>query len=192
VAATGHAYATEVRELSTGRTLFNVPTANSRWILFTPDSAHLIDATPGTQVRCQEVATGQVVGTHELPVRSLAGAVSPDGKWVACGLNANEIQILSIPDLHPLRVLKTDTGRVNSLAVSPDGRRLLFGGPFGSIHVYDTADWRELVVLSQREHPSSRGYDGLELLSISANGETLIGYRADGFVRAWDCRPNQN
>lgn len=63
---------------------------------------------------------------------------------------------------------------------------------FGSIHIYDTSDWRELVVLSEAEHPTGRGYDGMELLSISANGETLIGYRADGFIRSWDCRPDGN
>jgi WD40 repeat protein len=66
---------------------------------------------------------------------------------------------------------------MTALALSPDGRRLVTGGDAGTIKVWDTATWRELVTMKDHAH-AVRGLaftpDGRTLISVAYDGQAIL------------------
>ena len=158
------------------------------WSGFSPDSALVGAKTPGT-LSVWKTGSGRLVGTYRSSEPSVFAAFDPANRWVAIGDNRNRIELVSLPSLTLMRSITIDSSSAKSLAITPDGQRLICGGTNGAIHIYDTADWRELVVLTQKDSISPRGGGSVEGLAINPLATTLVAYRADGLIHIWDCRP---
>ena len=158
------------------------------WSGFSPDSSLVAAKTP-MALYVWSTATGAPVGVYRSLEPSVFAAFDPANRWIAIGDNRNSIELVSLPSLALERRITIDSSSAKSLTVTPDGKRLLCGGTNGAIHIYDTNDWRELLVLAQKASISPRGGGSIEGLALNPSATTLVAYRADGLIHIWDCRP---
>lgn len=200
VAAYGFKGEVRLLEASTGKLLrsWQAQPGPTQQIAFTPDGKTI--ATSGWQnarVHLYDVGTGKELspGTgHSGPVVALA--VSPDGKTLATSGGDHVVQLWELPADGPARPLRRmETGArevVNSLAFSPDGRRLAGGAqhvqPDGKVaRVWEVASGQEVLAL-----PGPKFADGRAAVTngggvaFSPDGTKLAtGGHAAGF-HLWD------
>ncbi len=115
---------------------------------------------------------------------ALCGAFSPDGNQVALGLADGRVEIRSAASDALVRVLQTDSGRIQSVSFSP-GNRLACGGTRGTIHVFATDDWREVLTWRVTASADSRGDTTVSSLAFDEKGTVLAAYLNDGRIRLW-------
>ncbi|MEO8648003.1 MAG: caspase family protein [Acidobacteriota bacterium] len=102
---------------------------------------------------------------------------SPDGRKIACGLSDNSISVHDTATKGELFKLAMPAA-ITSIIYSDDGRLLAAGTADGNIKIIETAGGRPLRDLPKQTGPAN-------LLSFSANGETLASAASDGSVRQW-------
>jgi WD40 repeat protein len=160
---------------------------------FTPDGRMLVLWDSDSVVRSYDVASGRVVrqipfideedsGPRPIGGRRLlsTGAVSPDGRHLAlAGYN----RFIVLHDLATGRLVwkLEDLGDgVGSLAFSPDGRCLAWGGASGpAVHLVEVATARQRYCLV-----GHRG--GVLSLAFSADGRMLVSGGWDTTAVVWD------
>ncbi len=91
-------------------------------VTFSPDGAQLASASDDGTIKLWDPASGNVIRT-----------IQSDPKWAA-DLAAGKLVSPPVP--------------VNSVAFSPDGKRLVTGHPFGKVMLWDAADGSELRTLT--------------------------------------------
>ncbi len=75
--------------------------------------------------------------------------------------------------------LRGESATVDAVALSPDGRALAAGGQDRAVHVWDTADGRQLAVL--------RGFSGpVRAVAFSPDGTLLAAGSTDRTIRLWN------
>jgi serine/threonine protein kinase len=125
---------------------------------------------------------------EQAPVQGLA--VSPEGRFVACGGNDHLVRLWDLAGWQagaptpPCRLLKGHTNVVWSVVFSPDGRTLASGSYDGTIILWDVATARktgELLGHSRRH----------SLLAFSPDGQTLAAGGEDGTINRWDVSTRQ-
>src|SRR5262249_14021894 len=152
---------------------------------FTPDGRTLVAWTADQAVHVLDVATGKTrkqfrfAGDEDRRL-SYTAELSPDGRLVAFG---SQTRFLSIQEV--------DTGKevcrfdrlpdgVSSVAFSPDGRTLAWGG-------WNDPTVRLLEVSTRQERHSFRGHQGRILaLHFSPDGRSLISGGNDATALVWD------
>ena len=116
---------------------------------FSPDALRLATGSYDTTVRVWETTTGRTLSIlrgHEDLIRCVA--FSPDGTRVASGSHDRTVRIWDSTTGQALTTFQGDAHTVMSVAFSPDGARLLTAG-HSVAHVWDTATWKELLVLAR-------------------------------------------
>ncbi|VFN04377.1 MAG: WD40 repeat [Candidatus Kentron sp. G] len=162
-------------------------------VLFTPDGRQLISVSNDKTIRVWDVARGELVRTlrgemGEGPEGKLfAGALSPDGRWLAvggwlhnsCATHAClRLIALQGPADAPLRLLKGHSNVILALAFSPDGSRLLSGSFDNTARLWDIESDKPLAVL--------RGHtDDIYAVAFSPDGERLVTGSNDHTLRLW-------
>jgi WD40 repeat protein len=92
------------------------------------------------------------------------------------------IRIYRLSDGGLARTLLGHTSQVNTLAYSPDGRRLASGSFDKLIKLWDATTGEELLSL--------RGHEGgVVSLAFTRDGQRLISGGVDWTARIWDARP---
>jgi WD40 repeat protein len=117
-------------------------------------------------------------------------AYSGDGKRLACGDLYGSVTVWETASGEPALTLRGDPAGVDSLAFSPDGRRLATGSS-GSITLWDLASAEVPLVLE-----GHRGLvlcvafsqDGRQLASAAARQSRVEGAEPVGEFRLWDGR----
>jgi WD40 repeat protein/class 3 adenylate cyclase/energy-coupling factor transporter ATP-binding protein EcfA2 len=107
-------------------------------------------------------------------------ALSPDGRSIAVAFAAtNTVTVYDVASGEPRFELRGHRFSVNSIAWSPDGRRIATGGNESSARIWDGQTGRSQLELLGMEGP---------VISVdwSPDGERLLTGSSDGTARVWD------
>ena len=123
-------------------------------VMFTPDGRQLISVSNDKTIRIWDTGSGELLRTLRGQTgagpegKLFAGALSPDGRWLAVGgwlpgrpksRDAIRLIDLKAPPGTPVRLLKGHTNAVLSLAFSPDGQRILSGSGDDTARLWDVS-----------------------------------------------------
>lgn len=106
-------------------------------------------------------------------------AISPNGKWMACGTGNSDIQLFDLRSgSQTPRILKGHTGWVGSLSFTPDGTKLVSSGNDKTVLVWDLSTFtsKNIVQLNQK----------IRVIEVSPNGNKIAGGTDDGKVFTWN------
>jgi WD40 repeat protein len=122
---------------------------------FTPDGKSYVIIDPTGKAHVWDVAAAKVVRSFEVGNQSWNVAITPDGKTLAVGWMPKSdrdgervrdpdprdypqprVTLFDLSGVAAPRVLVAPHGFVGSLALSPDGKTLAFGGA-GAVHLFD-------------------------------------------------------
>ncbi len=154
-----------------------------------PDRGRPPDRAAPRVVRLERAGRGWGAGNLLEPSAITAIAISADGVRTVTGDEGGTVQVRGpasgpLPNNvcgHPPKplVLSGHRGRVSSVAVSADGRRIVSGGIDGTIRVWDAVTGKEVRTLT--------GHAGPVLsVAVSADGGRIVSGSADGTVKVWD------
>lgn len=140
---------------------------------FLPDG-RLIVATR-LKVGIWDVETGTALPWREEMKGASALAVSGDGRWIATVDPDRALRLRETQSQKLLHTLLVSPARVDALAFSPDGTRLVTAGDH-SVRIWDVESGQELLTLLGAE-------DTVSALAWTQDGDRL--YALDSAVRVW-------
>ncbi|MFI5531898.1 trypsin-like peptidase domain-containing protein [Kitasatospora sp. NPDC051853] len=168
-----------LRDLTTGVVLplTDSDGASESRMEFSPDG-RVLASIRSSSVRLWDVRTG-----HPLPgvfgERVLAFSFSPDGRTLATGSAAGEVQLWDVFSGRLRATLALHPVNAMALAFSADGTLLASGGTDGTIGLWNVADGTRRAVLT--------GHTGAVFeLAFSPDGRTLASGGTNRTVRLWD------
>ena len=151
---------TVVWDAETGRSIHRQPGIPDPpgFLRFSPDSRRLATSSKGGTARIFDAATGRQFLS---PVGSFMEenadvAFHPREGRVACS-NGSDVLILDLFSGRKILRLRGHTEWIDSIAFSPDGRRLASGGRDGTVKLWEPATGREILsLLHGRGEPGHR------------------------------------
>ncbi len=193
-------------DLSSGQALLTLQghTLPECSLAFTPDGKTLVSAgvdksgdsfTEGAGIiRLWEIPGGRLLKTLEIgPVQyySFPAALSPDGKFLACGiagvsLEDSRIQVWDVAGGQLLRTWLSE--QVNSLAFSPDGKFLASGGMI--VNIWEFATSLPVKTLGQGLNMGSEVMpfpSRTEAIAYSPDGN-LLALGGDKLILVWNAK----
>lgn len=157
--------------------------ASDHWIgglVFSPDGRQL--AVLGRELSLWRTDSGQRIATTPADGPS-ALSWSADGKRIACMLDNREAAILDPAGLRRIRSFRVPDGTAaDTLALSPDGRRLAVGKRAGKTYIFATATGKLLDTIA--------GESWVQGLSYLEDGRLLRAYW-DGDYQLLDGQPGR-
>jgi WD40 repeat protein len=116
----------------------------------------------------------------EIPIEEsvFSLAISPDGEFVASGMESGKIHIWQTRTLELLRTLEGHTYTVQSVAFSPNGEVLASGSKDATVRLWRASDGTLLHVLEGHTDEVSR-------VIFSPGGEIVASGSNDGLVNIW-------
>lgn len=156
------------------------------WLALSPDGRHLASGGRDRAVRIRRTDTLEVVAESRPARGAVNGAFSPDGRWLAWAQNDGEATVWEWAGAARHSIV-TSSGALQAVTFHPREPRLFLGGRGGTLHVVDTAEWREIGQLNARPRREEQGV--LVRAAASADGAWLAGYLEEGAVRLWRAAP---
>jgi WD40 repeat protein/Flp pilus assembly protein TadD len=149
---------------------------------FSPDGQAIVTGAIATgHLEVYDAALGKLQRDWQVTSRSLSDVVcGPDGVVAVATTDGASapIQLWGLADQTERRALEGHTGRVMSLAFSPDGTRLLSGGSDFAVRLWHTGSGQELLTLRDAA-------DVIMTVAWSADGRRIGAAGQDGPVRVW-------
>ena len=178
---------TEIRSL-TGHS------GSARSVTFSPDGKTLASGSVDSTIKLWNVEDGTEIrsftGHSSRPVTSVA--FSPDGKTLASGSDDQTIKLWKVEDGEDIRTIKLwkveygekpdffdNSGRVRSVAFSPDGKTLASGSWDNKVKLWKVEDGTEIRSLTGH----SRDY--VYSVAFSPDGKTLASGSQDETIKLW-------
>jgi hypothetical protein len=144
---------------------------------FTTDGTTLTAAGVGEWLRWQHTKGGASASRVGKPPVGGYAAVSPDGRQVAWGAPAGNVQIY---DMEGRRHHFLQVGQAHSMAFSPDGRTVAVGAADKTVRLWDLETRKEVRRCEGLREPAIR-------LSFSGDGKILAALASGGMlIRTWD------
>ena len=151
-------------------------------IAVTPAGDRMVSASDDCTLRITDPATGQL---HRA-LRDRNGwmgalTLTPDGRYAIASSSSsrNAMKIWDLAARRSVRRLVGHTGAVRSVAVTPDGRRVLSGSNDNTVRVWDFESGRQIATLPMRQ-----GH--VQSLRVAEVGAYAISALDDGTYRIWD------
>jgi eukaryotic-like serine/threonine-protein kinase len=146
-------------------------------VSFSPDGQRIVSCSVDGTVRVWNTSGNRnqriLHGSHH-------SVFSPDSqRLVSAGRNDNTIKVTDVATGTERMTLSGHTGRVWSVAFSPDGKRIVSGSFDKTLRVWDAVTGKSLMIL--------RGHsDRVWSVAYSPDGNRIISGSYDGTVRVWD------
>jgi WD40 repeat protein len=175
--------AVRVWDAETGQELYSLKghAVEVTSVAFSPDGSRLASASRDGTVKVWDATTSQEA--RAVP----AGILSPDGKHRASSVG-NEVKVWDTEMGREPLTLTGHTGRVQSVAFSPDGRRLVSAAADRTVKVWDAQTGQELRTFEGFAGPvndSNSVAGGMGPVAFSPDGKHLAG-RVGNEVKVWD------
>ena len=154
-------------------------------LAFSPDETLL--ACGGVGIRLRSIATGEVVKTltGSKPFRFEHIVFSIDGKEIIASSTRGFIHVWDVTTgetisqfEQPGREGALDYHTARDIALSPDGSRLAFGAPNGSVFLWDMTN--NSITKCQEHTRLAR------CVAFSPDGTLLVSGSYDGYIRVWN------
>lgn len=160
-------------------------TAPVRALAFNNTGDRLASTGDDATLRLWDVATRAQVGGVQLPSAAKAITYSPNGQFVAVGLDSGVVLVFaSTGDFSvPLATLNAHNGPVNAIAFSPDNRLLVSGGDDGQLILWSTQSDQALRVIPTATDVRVRD------VGFDATGSLLAAALDDRTVRVFGLQP---
>jgi WD40 repeat protein len=162
-------------------------------VVYSPDGKHLASISYN-EVILWDTQTGQKVVTPKGPMSLICSvAFSPDGKLLAyagSGYDSRtknrwgEFRLLDVATGQEKASFKGHADCVQSLAFSPDGKRLASASKDRTVQVWDTQTWEEVFTFRGHTRP-------VYSVVFSPDGKRLASASFDKTVRIWDAQTGQ-
>jgi RNA polymerase sigma factor (sigma-70 family) len=175
-------------DLATGRQLHNFGGKQKSYVLglaLSPDDKLLASLHQDLMVRIWEKANGQLLS--ELAEPDLNGSIvfSPDGKLLvstSMGVLGAEpmVRLRDVATGKVVQQLRGNGGPLDAVAVSPDGRNLIWGGQ----HRKDLYFWEVATGQLRRKFAGHQGH--LTCVAFAPNGRLMASGGSDASVLIWD------
>jgi WD40 repeat protein len=153
-------------------------------VAFSPDKLRMAVGFGGT------IKFWQLADCAELPFYKGQAAVapsvafSPDGRFLASGLEDKTIAIWDMASGEVVRRLAGHTKSIDAVAFSPNGKILASGSHDNTIKLWDVSSGRELRTL--------RGHDNyVSSIAFSPRGGQLVSGSWDGTLKVWNVAGGQ-
>ena len=181
----GHDGAIYLWDLTTGESLRTLSSPDKSWIEhleFFPDGKSVLVARINGPLEIIDVASGTVTQQIDTGPSGVRHAnLLPDGKGIVVSPYKYPIFILNVPDGTWLKTLTLEGGgkqQISSLAVSPDGKRVLVGTS-KSVDIFAVDSGKHLL--------SIFGFTGyVASIAVAKDGKRFLAGTGDGKLRLFD------
>lgn len=170
-----YAGVTTVVELATGKTLFSLPEDKfTRTVAFAADGRI---AHGGEQGKMHIWSADGKQKLREITIKDNVFAIdfSPDGKLIAvisALFRQNQTRLFEVATGRELHVTPRHEQRIDTLAYSSDGKRIVSGAVDKTIRIWDATTGKQLGVVGTNTPSDERGQ--ARASAISPDGKTLI------------------
>ena len=141
----------------------------------------------------RKTSSGQIAlkGHPDDPFPFMSAAISRDGRRIIGGGRDGAVKVWDAATGEPILTLKGHTGRITSVAISPDGRRLASAAEKlnepAQVKVWDAATGQEICTITATADPKS-----VERITFSPDGSRLASAGSDWKVKVWDAATGQS
>ncbi len=184
-------------ERETGKVVKNFPHPNTvTSVAFAPDGQHIVTGCKDGIVRLWNLSTTGEPQLFKNPRGEVtAVALSADGHSLAVGGDAGAVCIWkSKSDATPLELpghTAMTNFKVNSVAFSPDDKRLLSASWDGTARVWDAASGREIRRISHQQNKDGTTVGNYTVAAFSPDGRRILTGGWDYRAVLWDAGSGQ-
>ncbi len=157
--------------------------SNVNALVFSPDQSTIVVAYGNGGVRFFDAASAKE-RSRSIPVKTIPIALChcEQGRVLAIGTDAGEIHLWDLASNQIRQVMKGHSGRINALAVMPDGVTLVSAGRDHDVTLWDTVTGERITTLAGHMRQ-------VHSVAVSPDGNTIASGGLEGDVRIWRSKP---